>query len=133
MDMISALSEKGIKDWIKEEIGDTLVLLTVLDITGIEDKVDGSHKLIALKKIVYELQNAYEEAIEKVNSGNYTAEDLTYAENIFNMLKEATKSVYETYRDMCDDPSKQIWLNDQIENLERMSMRSYSPYTFEAY
>ena len=133
VDMISALSEKGIKDWIKEEIGDTLVLLTVLDITGIEDKVDGSHKLIALKKIVYELQNAYEEAIEKVNSGNYTAEDLTYAENIFNMQKEATKSVYETYRDMCDDPSKQIWLNDQIENLERMSMRSYSPYTFEAY
>lgn len=133
VDMISALSEKGIKDWIKEEIGDTSVLLTVLDITGIEDKVDGSHKLIALKKIVYELQNAYEEAIEKVKSGSYTAEDLTYAENMFNMLKEATKSVYESYRDMCDDPSKQIWLNDQIENLERMSMRSYSPYTFEAY
>lgn len=133
VDMISALSEKGIKDWIKEEIGDTSVLLTVLDITGIEDKVDGSHELIALKKIVYELQNAYEEAIEIIKSGNYTAEDLTYAENMFNMLKEATKSVYETYRDMCDDPSKQIWLNDQIENLERMSMRSYSPYTFETY
>ena len=133
VDMISELSEKGIKDWIKEEIGDTSVLLTVLDITGMEDKVDGSHKLIALRKIVYELQDAYEEAIEKIKSGNYAAEDLTYAENMFNMLKEATKSVYETYRDMCDDPSKQIWLNDQIENLERMSMRSYSPYTFEEY
>lgn len=133
VDMISELSEKGIKDWIKEEIGDTSVLFAVLDIAGMEDKVDGSHKLIALRKIVYELQDAYEEAIEKIKSGNYTAEDLTYAENMFNMLKEATKSVYETYRDMCDDPSKQIWLNDQIENLERMSMRSYSPYTFESY
>lgn len=133
VDMISELSEKGIKDWIKEEIGDTSVLFAVLDIAGMEDKVDGSHKLIALRKIVYELQDAYEEAIEKINSGNYTAEDLTYAENMFNILKEATKSVYETYRDMCDDPSKQIWLNDQIENLERMSMRSYSPYTFESY
>lgn len=120
VDMISELSEKGIKEWIKEEIGDTSVLLTVLDITGMEDKVDGAHKLIALRKIVYELQDAYEEAIEKIKSGNYTEEDLTYAENMFNMLKEATKSVYETYRDMCDDPSKQIWLNDQIENLERM-------------
>lgn len=126
VDMISELSEKGIKDWIKEEIGDTSGLFAVLDIAGMEDKVDGSHKLIALRKIVYELQDAYEEAIEKIKSGNYTAEDLTYAKNMFNMLKEATKSVYETYRDMCDDPSKQIWLNDQIENLERMSMKSYS-------
>lgn len=133
VDMISRLSEKGIKDWIKEEIGDMSVLLTVLDITGIEDKVDSSHKLIALRKIVYELQDAYEEAIEKIKSGTYTAEDLTYAENMFNILKEATKSVYETYRDMCKDASKQVWLNDQIENLERMSMESYSPYIFEEY
>lgn len=124
VDMISELSEKSIKDWIKKEISDTFVLFAVLDMTGMEDKVDGSHKLIALRKIVYELQDAYEEAIEKIKSGNYTAEDLTYAENMFNMLKEATKLVYKTYRDMCDDPSKQIWLNDQIENLERVSMRS---------
>lgn len=133
--MISELSEKEIEDLIKKEIGDTSVLLTLLglDVMGAKDKVDGAHKLVALKKIVYELQDAYEEAIERIKSGNYTKEDLTYAENMFNMLKEATKSVYETYRDMCEDPSKQIWLNDQIENLERMSMRSYSQYTFEAY
>ena len=133
VDMISELSEKGIKDWIKEEIGDTSVLFAVLDIAGMEDKVDGSHKLIALLKFFYELKYEYYYAMFKIKSGNYTAEDLTYAENMFNMLKEATKSVYETYRDMCDDPSKQIWLNDQIENLERMSMRSYSSYTFESY
>ncbi len=133
VDMISVLSQKGIEEWIKEEIGDTSVLLTVLDITGMEDKVDGSHKLIALRKIVYEFQDAYEDAIEKIKSGNYTEEDITYAENMFNMLREATKSVYETYRDICNDPSKQIWLNEQIENLERMSMRIYSTYTFEEY
>lgn len=133
VDMISELSEKGMKEWIEEEIGDGSVLTTVLDMAGLEGKVEGSHKLIALRKIVYELQDGYEEAIDKINSGNYTEHDLSYAENMFNMLKEATKSVYETYRGMCDDPSKQIWINDQIENLERMSMRTYGSYTFEAY
>lgn len=133
VDMISKLSEEGIKEWIKDNIGDTSVLMSILDIADMESKVDASHKLLALRKVADELQDAYEDVIEKIRSGNYTEADITSAENLFNMLKETTKSVYKTYRDMCDDATKKIWINDQIENLERMTMRSYSPYTYEAY
>lgn len=132
VDMISNLTKEGIEEWIKDEIGDTSVLLKVLEIADLQDKVDGSHKLIALKKLAYQLQDAYEDAIEKIKSGNYTQEDLDYAQNMFNMLKETTKSVYETYRDMCDDPSKQIWCNDQIEKIDRIGMHGFNgPYGFE--
>lgn len=129
---ISSLTKEGIEKWIKDEIGDTSVLLKVLEGTGIKGKVDGSHKLLALRKITYQLQDAYEDAIEKIKSGEYTKEDLDYAQNMFNMLKETTKSVYETYRDMCEDPNKQIWCNEQIEKLDRLGMHGYNdPYGFE--
>lgn len=133
VDMIEDLTKKGIEDWIKEEIGESSVILTVLDIADVESKVDGAHKLIALKQITYQLQDAYEDAIEVIKSGDYTEEDLTYAKNMFDMLKETTKSVYSTYRDMCkDDPSKQIWCNQQIQKIENMPMNGYNdPYTFE--
>ena len=133
--MITELSKKGIEDWIKEEVGDTSVLLTVLEIADTQTQVDGTYKLLALKKIVYELQDAYEDAIEKIKSGNYTEDDLTYAKNMFDMLKESTKSVYETYRGMCDaDPSKQIWCNKQIQKIESIQMNGYNgPNAFEAF
>lgn len=133
VDMILSLTEKDVKDWIEKEVGDAPALLAVVNLTGMEGKGNGVHKLIAQREIVHQLQDTYEKAIEKIRSEEYNQEELTYPQNVFDMLKEATKTVCETYRDMCTDPGKQIWLNDQIENLERMSMRSYSPYTFEAY
>ncbi len=135
VDMITEISKEGVEDWIKDEVGDVSVLLTVLEIADMETKVDGAHKLIALRSIVYELQDAYEDAIAKIKAGNYTEDDLNYAKNMFNMLKESTKSVYETYRDMCaDDPSKQIWCNEQIRKLENMQMNGFNDsYLFEKY
>lgn len=82
--------------------------MSILDIAGMEAKVDASHKLIALRKVADELQDAYEDVIEKIRSGNYTEADINSAENLFNMLKETTKSVYKTYRDMCDDLTKKL-------------------------
>lgn len=134
-DMITELIKKGIKDWIKEECGDASVLLSVIDSTGLDKKVDGYHKLLALRKVELELQDAYQEAIDKIHSGDYTEDDLKAVDNMFQMLRETTKSIYSTYRDMCeDDPGKQIWCNEQIEKLESMRIGS-SNHTcyFEAY
>lgn len=126
-DMLSELSEKGIKEWIEDEIGDTSVLLSVLDIYDLEEKTDGALTLFTLRKIVYDLQKGYEKAIEKIKSGDYTKDDLEYAKNMFKMLKEATKSVYETYRDMyTDNPSTQIWCNKQIQKIEAIQMNGYN-------
>lgn len=120
-DMITELTKKGLKDWIKEECEDASVLLSVLDSTGIEGKVDGYHKLLALRKVERELQTAYKASIEKIQSGEYEEADVTAVNNMFQMLRETTKSIYTTYRDMCqDDPGKQIWCNEQIEKLESM-------------
>lgn len=106
-DMIKKLGSKEIEDWIEEECGDTSVLKSVLDATGLESKADGYHKLLALRKVESELQDAYEAAIAKVNSGEYTEQDISAAKNMFEMLKETTKTIYETYRGMYeDDPSK---------------------------
>lgn len=124
--MISKLAEKEIKDWIRDEIGDTSVIWTVLDIADIEDKVDGSHKLIALRQIAAHLQDSYEDAIEKIKSGSYEEKDLEYAKNMFSVLKETTKSAYETYRDMCTDAGKQIWCNKQIAKIDRIQMNGYN-------
>lgn len=131
-DMIEKLSDKAIKDWIKDEVGDTYILFSVLEITGLEDKVDGADKLVALKTVVNGLQDSYEETIEKIKSGSYSEEDIKYAQNLFDMLKEATKSVYETFRDMTGDASKKIWANEQIENIENMNMKNYYMYKFKA-
>lgn len=132
VDMISKLSKKEIEDWIKDEIGDTSVILTVLDIADVEGKVDGSHKLIALRQIASQLQDSYEDAIEKIRSGSYEEKDLEYAKNMFSMLKETTKSIYETYRDMCTDAGKQIWCNEQIAKIDRIQMNGYNgPWGFE--
>ncbi len=122
IDTITSLAKKDIEEWIKDEIGDTSVLLSVIDITRLEDKTDCWQKLVVLREIAYQIQDGYEDAINVVRSGNYTEEELTYAENMFNMLKQITTSVYETYRDMCDDPSKQIWCNEQIAKISRISM-----------
>lgn len=130
-DMIAELTEKGLKDWIKEEVGDSTVLLSLLDIAGAEKKVDGTHKMIALRKISEDLQDSYEDALEKINSGNYTEEDVARAENAFNMLKETSKEIYKTYIEMSDDPDKQIWANKQLEKLERVTMKSYTRYGFD--
>jgi len=134
-DMITELTKKGLKDWIKEECEDASVLMSVLDSTGVEDKVDGYHKLLALRKVEQELQTAYKASIEKIQSGEYEESDVTAVNNMFKMLRETTKNIYTTYRDMCeDDPGKQIWCNQQIEKLESMRVGS-SNHTcyYEAY
>ena len=133
---IKSLTQKGIDDWIEEEVGDTSILMTVLDATGLEDKADGYHKLLALRKVESELQKAYQEAISVVNSGTYTDADISAAKNMFEMLRETTKTIYETYRDMNPtDPSKQIWCNEQIFKLERIGLDGYNSTAlhFEAY
>lgn len=133
-DTLKGLTQKGIEDWVEEEIGDASILMTVLDMTGLEDKADGYHKLLALRKIESELQTAYEEAISVINSGTYTEADVSAAKNMFEMLKETTKSIYETYRDMnTTDPSKQIWCNEQIYKLERTKINGGLDLHFEAY
>lgn len=133
-DTLKGLTQKGIEDWVEEEIGDTSVLMTVLDVTGLEDKADGYHKLLALRKIESELQTAYEEAISVINSDTYTEADISAAKNMFEMLKETTKNIYETYRDMnATDPSKQIWCNEQIYKLERTKINGGLDLRFEAY
>lgn len=134
-DTMKELGTKELEDWIEEECGDTSVLLSILDITGLEAKADGYHKLLALRKVESELQAAYEAAITKVNSGEYTEQDISAAKNMFEMLRETTKTIYETYRDMYeDDPSKQIWCNEQIAKLDRIGIHGYNgPMEFEAY
>jgi len=110
--------------------------MTVLDATGLEDKADGYHELLALRKVESELQSAYQEAIAVINSGTYTDADISAAKNMFEMLRETTKTIYETYRDMnAADPSKQIWCNEQISKLEKMGVHGYnsSSLHFESY
>ena len=128
---VTSLSEEAVKDWIKDNVGDTSVLFTVLDITGLEDRVNGTEKLLTLRNVVNDLQESYESTLEKIHSGQYTEEDVKYAQNIFDMLKEATKNVYEAYRDMIDDPSKKIWANTQIEKINRMNIKYYSACKFQ--
>lgn len=133
---IKSLSQKGIDDWIEEEFGDSSILMTVLDATGLEDKANGYHELLALRKVESELQSAYQEAIAVINSGTYTDADISAAKNLFEMLRETTKTIYETYRDMnTANPSKQIWCNEQISKLEKMGIHGYnsSSLHFESY
>lgn len=122
VDMVERLTQESVDDWIEKNIGDASVLTKLLEIGGLEDKVDGAHQLVALRKISGELQKGYEDAIEKINSGDYTQEDMTYAENMFRMMKENSKAIYSTYRDMCDDPGKQIWCNEQIDKINSAEM-----------
>ena len=130
--MIEKLGEEGVKEFIKKNIGDTYVLLKVLEVTDMKEHTEGWHKLLAQKKIVSDLQDAYEAARNKIDSGDYTEDDVKYMKNMFNMLKEATKKVYQTYKDTCTDPSKKIWLAKKIDTIDKITMGYYGVYTFDA-
>jgi hypothetical protein len=132
-DALVKVTDKKLKEWIKEKAGDSSVLFSVLDIADIEKPVDAAHKLLALRKIECDLQREYAEAIETVRSGNYTEDDLKKVDNLFNLLKETTKDIYTTYKEMCiDDPDKQVYINQQLDRLSHLRMGNSHAYRYRA-
>ena len=99
----------------------------------IEKPVDAAHKLLALRKIESDLQKEYAEAVRTIRSGTYTEDDLKKVDNLFQMLKETTKDIYSTYKDMCiDDPDKQVYIDQQLDRLSHLRMGNSHAYRYRA-
>lgn len=136
----------ALKKWIGEKFPAYGVLKSLLDITGGEKKVEAYCKLLSLQNISNDTQAAFEKAVEKIQTGvftedtenvlpgQYTEEDLKTVENLFNVLKETNITIYKTYRDMCvDDPMRQVYANEQIERLNRVTLNNFDKYPREPY
>lgn len=124
--MLYKLTDQGVKEWVKDNIGDYSVLGTLLDATEMKNDIDAEHKMVALRKVYSDLQEAYEEAVENIRLGKCGEEDFKYLDNMFEAMKKIEITIYETYRDMCiGDPQKQIYLNEQIVKLDKMTIKNY--------
>lgn len=123
VNMIKNITQKGVKDWFKEECGDSSVILALVNQTDLKTKTEEAHKFFALKKIQNDLQQNYKIAIEKVNSGDYEDTDIEAVKNTFSMLKENTKNIYATYSNMCKgDVAKQMVLNNKIDEIDKLKV-----------
>ena len=132
-DIVSGKSTKAFEDWIEDNCESGSILKSLLEIAVDEDDIDAEHKLIALRKIESDLEEAYKDAIEKIRSGSYDEDDLEYAKNMFDALKETEISIYRAYLELCDDdPKEQININRKIERLERMNMQYPDPWKFDS-
>lgn len=116
----------ALKKQIKKEFPAYENITTLVEITGVQDKTEMYCKLGTLLNIHKETTVAYEAAIEKIRSGEYEESDLKTVESLFNMLKSTNIEMYKTYRDACaDDPLKQTQLNEQIQKIQKMTIRDY--------
>lgn len=124
----------AIKKWIKENIPEYSILSSLLEMSGGQEVTEAYSKLLSLQTIANDTRTAFEAAVAKVQGGEYTSEDLKTVENLFNLLKQTHITIYESYRDMCvDDPMKQVYANEQIERLNKMTMNNYYNYPRQSY
>lgn len=139
-------SASKVKKWIGEKFPTYKILKSLLEITGGQEKAEAYSKLLSLQNIANDTHQAFRKAVEKVQGGvytddlnnvqpgQYTSQDLREVENLFNLLKETNLTIYKTYRDMCiDDPIRQVYANEQIERLNRITMNNYSNYPRQSY
>ena len=75
----------------------------------------------------------YSVAVRTIRSGTYTEDDLKKVDNLFQMLKETTKDIYSTYKNMCiDDPDKQVYIDQQLDRLSHLRMGNSHAYRYRA-
>lgn len=135
-----------VKKWIGEKFPSYKILKSLLEITGGQEKAEAYSKLLSLQNIANDTHDAFEAAVKKVQSGmytedtenvqpgQYTSEDLRNVENLFNVLKETHITIYKTYRDMCvDDPMRQMYANEQIERMNRITLNNFDNYPRQSY
>ena len=132
--------------WVKEKFPAYGVLKSLMEVSGGQEKAEGYAKLLSLQNIAYDTRIAFRKAVEKVQSGvytedsanagvgQYTDDDLKTVENLFQVLKQTHLTMYKTYRDMCvDDPMKQIYANQQIENISKITLNNFDKYPRDNY
>lgn len=132
--------------WVKEKFPAYGVLKSLMEISGGQEKAEGYAKLLSLQNIAYDTRIAFRKAVEKVQSGvytedsanagvgQYTDDDLETVENLFQVLKQTHLAIYKAYRDMCvDDPMKQIYANQQIENISKITLNNFDKYPRDNY
>lgn len=65
-------------------------------ILGFNDLDSSYRKLDGMEILRYENKKAYDNALEKLQSGNYTQEDINNANNLFDIYKQTLITEYET-------------------------------------
>lgn len=69
----------------------------------------------------------FREAAEKIQSGNFSADDLTAYKNSFNLARSLTLQEYEAMLTYYDEGTKQAsYLKNQIEQLESMTFNDFN-------
>lgn len=134
MEFAAGQGQDAIKKWVQDNIPALSTLQSILEITGGQEVTEAYSKLLSLQNIANDTRTAFEAAVAKVQSGDYTSDDLDTVENLFNLLKQTHITIYETYRDMCiENPMKQVYANEQIERLNKMTMENYDNYPRQSY
>lgn len=127
-------SASAVKKWVVKRFLMYKILKSLLAMTGGQEKAEAYSKLLSLQNIANDTSISFKKAVEKVQSGKYTSEDLREVENLFNLLKETNLTIYKTYRDMCiDDPMRQVYANEQIERLSKITMNNFRNYPCQSY
>ena len=128
LEFIGKNGGKEVTKWITEKYDSAYILSSVIDITGVEDITKTENKLFALASATKETEKAFLNAVEKIQSGNYTDSDLKKVKDLFEVNKQANIKLYESYREYYEtkaDSLKRIYANEQLERLNKMTLTDY--------
>ncbi len=112
---VEQLAQKAVEDGSKELVklasADVATLVTLFlsgkDITnsviGLNDKTDSMSTVYATAQYSYMLVNKYKYYRDRVNSGNYTADDIKQRDTYFQLAKEAKLQEYRAIKEVTED------------------------------
>ena len=136
-DQAGAMLFEDLKGKAEEGAMDLASYALGLNIGGADAIIQGAlsdvPELDAINTVLYSSDmkstaiRSFQTAASKIQSGNFTAEDLTAYRNSFNLARSLTLQEYEAMLTYYDEGTKQAsYLKNQIEKLESMTYNNFS-------